>query len=937
MGSNYDQPLCVDCPLESLYIGKNLTYPIDSNHGYSPFKDRHLLTDVRFSTAGTVTRIHDNLLWGCSSVPSLTLPSSLTAIGDNAFREMASLPSIVVPDNVTSIGKAAFRDCSILASAKLSANLTLVSEQLFSGCVNLGSISIPAKVETIDNHAFNQCSSLARITISPSVLHINNGVFNACESLANVTLEDGDPYLELGVWTEMEATRTTKKGLFRDCPVTDLHLGRWVLYDTESAEVSPFAYITPLKNLTIGPSVGIIGKYAFTGCPSLDKVNLPDCVESVGLQAFMDCSALKDLHLGAGLISLGEQSFKNCISLPSLSIPASLPAISEECFYGCTSLTRADLGTTLNTIGPRAFMGCTKLESIAIPESVYGLGVESFRGCVSLPSIEIPRGISSVGKQAFADCTGLRWASLSVHATSIGDQAFSGCTGLGYIKSYADFPPEGLAGFPTSLEQEGTLFVPEESIDYYASSPTWENFLNIRPINDNVLVSTIELDVTEASLKSTETLQLAATVGTDDATDRSIIWKSADETIATVDGNGLVTAIAVGNTGISAIAADGSGIRATCAITVNPTLVGSITLDITEAALKADRSLQLTAAIEPATATDPTITWSTSDGRIATVDENGNVTTIAKGNAVITATAADGSSIVAKCAVTVIPPIAGDSNDDDRLTVSDAVNTANYIVGTETEVFNFEAADINTDGRITSGDLTATVEAILSAPADNLRTSTRRGVRSVDDADRLVIEDFTLDADGVANIAVTLDNSIDYAALQADIIANGSLAVENVTIGDRASTTHRLVTRRADNREMRIVILDGSNATFADTDLPLLNITVKGDRNDHTASLSIGNILAADRSAREYRLTSTGGNNTGMTSIDRIACGNITVSEADGAILILNAKGERAAIYTPDGMTVAQFDVAADRVTRPVIPGLYIVSVGNTTAKVLVK
>ena len=88
-----------------------------------------------------------------------------------------------------------------------------------------------------------------------------------------------------------------------------------------------------------------------------------------------------------------------------------------------------------------------------------------------------------------------------------------------------------------------------------------------------------------------------------------------------------------------------------------PTLVESITLDITTATLKVNESVTLTATVLPETATVKEVVWSSSDESVATI-ENGIVTAIAVGNATITATTTDGSNLSATCQVTVNPILA---------------------------------------------------------------------------------------------------------------------------------------------------------------------------------------------------------------------------------------------------------------------------------------
>ena len=162
-------------------------------------------------------------------------------------------------------------------------------------------------------------------------------------------------------------------------------------------------------------------------------------------------------------------------------------------------------------------------------------------------------------------------------------------------------------------------------------------------------VSGITLSHTSATLVEGESLTLSATVTPADATDKTVTWSSSNTAVATVDANGLVKAIAPGTAVITAKAGDKS---ATCALTVEKKVipVGGISLSQTSATLVEGESLTLTATVTPADATDKTVTWSSSDETVATVDANGKVVAIAPGTAVITAQAGD---FTATCEIVV--------------------------------------------------------------------------------------------------------------------------------------------------------------------------------------------------------------------------------------------------------------------------------------------
>ena len=184
---------------------------------------------------------------------------------------------------------------------------------------------------------------------------------------------------------------------------------------------------------------------------------------------------------------------------------------------------------------------------------------------------------------------------------------------------------------------------------------------------DKTAVSNITLSRSELRLEVGESCILTATVNPANATDPSLIWASSNPSVATVTSEGHVTALSVGSAIIIATANDGSGVSATCMLTVDKTLVTSITLSETELSLEAGQTAQLTATVTPSTATDQTLTWSSSDPTVATVSATGLVTVIAEGTCTITATTTDGSNLSASCqinALSGITEINADGTDD---------------------------------------------------------------------------------------------------------------------------------------------------------------------------------------------------------------------------------------------------------------------------------
>ncbi|MDE6288560.1 MAG: Ig-like domain-containing protein [Muribaculaceae bacterium] len=169
-------------------------------------------------------------------------------------------------------------------------------------------------------------------------------------------------------------------------------------------------------------------------------------------------------------------------------------------------------------------------------------------------------------------------------------------------------------------------------------------------------VSSITLDKTALGLRIGQTETIVATVLPDYAGNRRLDWTSDNPAVATVDANGKVTAVALGEANVTAVATDGSGVKASCKVTVTNALATGVTLDITEATLRVRESVKLTATVTPEGAVNA-VNWSSNAPEVASVDAQGNVSALAAGKAIITATTADGTNLTATCAITVDPAL----------------------------------------------------------------------------------------------------------------------------------------------------------------------------------------------------------------------------------------------------------------------------------------
>lgn len=169
------------------------------------------------------------------------------------------------------------------------------------------------------------------------------------------------------------------------------------------------------------------------------------------------------------------------------------------------------------------------------------------------------------------------------------------------------------------------------------------------------------------SMDKGTTQQLKAKVSPDDKASK-VVWSSSNESVLTVDGDGLVTAVGDGNATITATVDGVSATTDTIKVTTPVVRVSSVSLSASNLKLAVGgEPSTLTATVEPNNATNKNVSWSSSDPEVATVAD-GVVTPVKAGAATITVTTEDGE-YSATCKVTVIQPATGITLDKQKVTL----------------------------------------------------------------------------------------------------------------------------------------------------------------------------------------------------------------------------------------------------------------------------
>ncbi len=265
-----------------------------------------------------VTSIGTQAFPGCTSLTSVTIPTSVTSIGIWAFSDCTSLTSLVFnATNCTSIGVGdyySFTNCPI-SSVTFGSTVQIIPDYLLSGCTGLTSVTIPNSVTSIGDYAFSGCTGLTSIVVANG-----NRVYDSRNN-CNAIIE----------------TNTNT-----------LHTG--------------------CQNTIIPTSVTSIGDYAFCGCSSLTSVTIPNSVTAIGFQAFSGCLRLTSVSLGEGVVNIGSQAFKDCGIIGELVIPQSVTTIGSEGFRNCYGINEITcLGRVAPSLGNSVFAGLDTSITVNIP------------------------------------------------------------------------------------------------------------------------------------------------------------------------------------------------------------------------------------------------------------------------------------------------------------------------------------------------------------------------------------------------------------------------------------------------------------------------------------------------------------------------------------------------------------------------------------------
>ncbi|MBR6727870.1 MAG: leucine-rich repeat domain-containing protein [Clostridia bacterium] len=249
---------------------------------------------------------------------------------------------------VSGIGKAT--GDIVIASIYDGKPVTEIAAHAFASATQMTGVYIPDSITAIGAHAFRNCTGLNAVEIPGSITKIDESVFSMCEGLVSVTF------------------LPTEEG--GESPVTE------------------------------------IGQWAFRGCHSLERIEIPSNVTTIAYNAFYDCTSLKTVVLPNELVSIESYAFDGCSNLLEITLPESVVNIGTDAFRGCTKLLKIENG--LHYVGDWIVSADRDLTTVnSIREGTVGIAFGAFANSAQLAFVSIPASVCYIGAGAFEGCDAL--------------------------------------------------------------------------------------------------------------------------------------------------------------------------------------------------------------------------------------------------------------------------------------------------------------------------------------------------------------------------------------------------------------------------------------------------------------------------------------------------------------------------------------------------
>ena len=518
------------------------------------------------------TKIANNLFSGCTGIEEINIPDTITEIKSYAFSGCTKLSSVNIPGSVSKIEYRAFNGCSVLKKISIFNEKLSMEDSIFQECTSLTEIHLPNSLKEIPSSTFSGCKKLTTINFPSTLTTIGNSAFSGCESLPEAILPSG----------------------------------------VEKIESNAFKNCKAMKKAVVPDTVSSIGSSAFYGCETLTDITLGSKLKKIESQTFYGCTVLPSIVIPYNVTTIGDSAFVNCTKLTQITVPRNTTSIASNAFsypkkmtmYGpsdCYAQTYAS-GKGIKYVTQDIHATSVSLDITEKTAEHY----DDFQLTATIAPLNFTDAVvwtssneevATVSDTGYVEICGVGTAVITVTAGNVkaackitvpqlidwiefdedeielkAGQTYqlkpyispSDATNkkLKYTSSDTKVAEVSASGLVTA-KSEG-----EAKIRAAATDGSDEYAVCYVTVTGKAKVTGITLDRTSAEVKRGEKLTLNVTVSPSYASNKKVVWKSANTKIATVDANGSVTAKAPGRTKITVTSSENSSYQASCTVTV---------------------------------------------------------------------------------------------------------------------------------------------------------------------------------------------------------------------------------------------------------------------------------------------------------------------------------------------------------------------------------
>lgn len=319
------------------------------------------------------TRIGNSAFYYCSKLATINLDGQpLTCIDNSAFGYTA-LTTVSLPNTVTQMGYGVFQYCSQLESANIPTAITAVPSSTFYECQKLTSVTLHDAITEIESSAFAGCKLLPSLNLNSHITRIGSSAFNGCEALVIDELPASLTTIEQSAFQNtkaMTATLTIPESVkylytqaFYGSGITGVVMTK--VPNTFNSDV--FANCKNLASVTLPANLTTIPSGTFAGCVALKTIDLPASLTKISDYAFRR-SGLETIALPLKLQTIGQQAFYGT-QLTEIRVPKNVTSVGSYFAGNNPKLKAAYLGRNQNYNNNNNFdyfAGCDSLELLRV-------------------------------------------------------------------------------------------------------------------------------------------------------------------------------------------------------------------------------------------------------------------------------------------------------------------------------------------------------------------------------------------------------------------------------------------------------------------------------------------------------------------------------------------------------------------------------------------